>query len=631
MPFSADHLKVIVKIETAVLRGGLFAMAMPRGSGKTTLCETACLWAMTGGYHPFVYLIGNSEDAALAMLGNLKSELSNNDALAGDYPEICYPIRALENQARRCLGQLHHGAPTHVAWLADGLTLPMIPGSRAGGSIVRATGLTGNIRGAVHTTADGRSIRPSLVILDDPQTDQSARSLSQCVQRETIIAGAVLGLAGPGKRIAAVMPCTVIQADDLADRLLNHKLHPDWQGERTRLVYSFPTAQSLWDEYAIRRAEGLASGGDAREATEFYRTNREAMDKGALVAWEHRHFPNELSAIQHAMNLQLRDPRAFWSEYQNDPLPDDTGERDALTAAQIAGKVNGHDRGVIPHSASRLTMFVDVQKPALFWLLCAWEDDFTGYIVAYGTEPERGQAYFTLREIKRTLAVATPKAGLEGSIYAGLERLAARTIGVEWRRDDGTTLRVDRCLIDANWGQSTDVVYQFCRQTSHAANVTPSHGKYIGAASMPMGHYQRKRGDRIGLNWRIPVGTGKRAVRYVLFDTNFWKSFINSRLRVAMGDPGCLSLFGRQPEGHRLLADHLTAEFSVKTEGRGRTVDEWRLRAPGLDNHWFDCLVGCAVAASMGGAALQGTGGGAAAPSSGRKRISLAALAAKAR
>ena len=34
LPWSDDHLRVIAKIEQAVLRGGLFAMAMPRGSGK---------------------------------------------------------------------------------------------------------------------------------------------------------------------------------------------------------------------------------------------------------------------------------------------------------------------------------------------------------------------------------------------------------------------------------------------------------------------------------------------------------------------------------------------------------------------------------------------------------------------
>ena len=32
------------------------------------------------------------------------------------------------------------------------------------------------------------------------------------------------------------------------------------------------------------------------------------------------------------------------------------------------------------------------------------------------------------------------------------------------------------------------------------------------------------------------------------------------------------------PEMHRLLADHVTAEYRVRTEARGRVVDEWRLR-----------------------------------------------------
>ena len=73
-----------------------------------------------------------------------------------------------------------------------------------------------------------------------------------------------------------------------------------------------------------------------------------------------------------------------------------------------------------------------------------------------------------------------------------------------------------------------------------------------------------------------------------------------------MGDRGCLSLFGDSPDQHRLLAEHLSAEYRVKTEGRGRTVDEWKMRPERGDNHWFDGLVGCAVAASMQGVSWQG-------------------------
>ena len=124
---------------------------------------------------------------------------------------------------------------------------------------------------------------------------------------------------------------------------------------------------------------------------------------------------------------------------------------------------------------------------------------------------------------------------------------------------------------------------------------------------MPYSEHKRKPGERVGLNWRIPNVRGKRAVRHVLFDANYWKSFIQARLCVAMGDRGCLSLFGTKPDQHRLFAEHLTAEYRVKTEGRGRTVDEWKIRPEQPDNHWLDCLVGCAVAGSMQGAMLFGT------------------------
>jgi hypothetical protein len=40
LPWSPDHLKVIEKIEQAVLKGGLFALAMPRGSGKALALDT---------------------------------------------------------------------------------------------------------------------------------------------------------------------------------------------------------------------------------------------------------------------------------------------------------------------------------------------------------------------------------------------------------------------------------------------------------------------------------------------------------------------------------------------------------------------------------------------------------------
>jgi len=605
LQWSGDHLKVIEKIEQAVLHGGLFALAMPRGSGKTSLCETACLWAILYGHREFVCLIGSDEKSALEMLESIKMELDSNDLLLADFPEAVYPIQKLDGIAHRANGQLYHGERTHIGWTAKEIVLPTIPGSTASGAIIRVAGITGRIRGMKYKRPDGRSVRPSLVVIDDPQTDESARSPSQCQNREAVLAGAVLGLAGPGHKIAGVMPCTVISRHDMADNILDRDKHPEWQGERTKMVYSFPRSEKLWAEYEHIRAEDLKAERGLARATAFYVAHRDAMDDGARVAWPARHHPDEASALQHAMNLKFQDEAAFFAEYQNEPL-DAVIEEGILTADQIAKKTNGMERRILSIGATHLTAFIDVQQKLLFWIVTAWDDEFTGFVVDYGAYPDQGKGYFTLRETRRTLERAAPRAGMEGAIYAGLETLMETILGKEWRRDDGAMMRVERCLIDANWGQSTDVVYQFCRQSRFAPILLPSHGKYVGASSIPFLEYTRKKGDRVGHNWRIPNVRGKRAVRHVIYDTNYWKSFIHSRLAVPMGDPGCLSLFGRSPETHRLFAEHLTAEYKVRTEGRGRVVDEWKAKPSQLDNHWFDGIVGCAVGASIQGVSLPG-------------------------
>jgi len=269
-------------------------------------------------------------------------------------------------------------------------------------------------------------------------------------------------------------------------------------------------------------------------------------------------------------------------------------------------------------------MFVDVQANLLFFVVAAWEDDFTGYVIDYGTFPDQRRPYFTLRDARLTLSVATRASGLEGAIYAGLDALTRELLGREWKRDDGAAMKIERCLIDANWGSSTDVVYQFCRQSAYGSVVMPSHGRFVGASSQPFSEYKRRPGDRIGHNWRMPNVQGRRAVRHVVYDTNFWKTFVHARLAVPMGERGCLSLFGDSAEAHRLFADHLSAEYRVKTEGRGRTVDEWKLRPERSDNHWLDGVVGCAVAASMQGVVLAGTG--AADAFTRRQRVSFAEL-----
>jgi hypothetical protein len=74
--------------------------------------------------------------------------------------------------------------------------------------------------------------------------------------------------------------------------------------------------------------------------------------------------------------------------------------------------VNGHARGLeVPLGCSRLTMFVDVQGKALFYLVAAWEDDFTGYVIDYGTEPDQKAGVLHAPGRAADARGASPRAG----------------------------------------------------------------------------------------------------------------------------------------------------------------------------------------------------------------------------
>ena len=97
----------------------------------------------------------------------------------------------------------------------------------------------------------------------------------------------------------------------------------------------------------------------------------------------------------------------------------------------------------------------------------------------------------------------------------------------------------------------------------------PCKGLGIGAGRKPMSEWPKKRGEKLGLNWRVRLGVNDRSLRHVAIDTNFWKAFVHERLAVKIGGKGCLTLWGNKGSIHRLFAEHLTNEFYSVTTGNG--------------------------------------------------------------
>lgn len=596
MAWSEDHLDVIRTIQNTVLSGGQYALAMPRGSGKTSIVLWACIWAILNGLQQYIVLIGATASAAEGLLKQIKDELETNELLIADYPEVCYVISRLEGVNQRRL--LFNGEPVKMTFTNKKIVLPNLPDSISSGSVIGVAGLTGSIRGLNHRLPDGRKIRPGMVLLDDPQTDTSAVKPGQCDKRERLIIGAVLGLAGPGKKIAAVMCCTVIATNDLSDRFLDHEKHPEWHGKRTALLKKFPKLEGdqleLWMAYAEERQRGLDADDDGAAANAFYLAHRIALDAGFVAAWAERKLSSEVSAIQHAMNLYFTDKYAFFAEYQNDPSGAET-EEGALTPTVIMSRVHGFARGVVPPGCVVLTAGIDVQGDLLYWVVVAWEANFTGYIIDYGSYPDQKRPYYTNNDARKTLSREFKGASREGRIYQGLTSLCTELLTRDFTKPDGEVQRIERCFIDQGFEAKT--VRKFAAEAvNFRTQIMPSKG-----SGKPLRPNQNNKIDQ-GEGWAIPPVAAGRIARECTYDSSMWTTFIRNRFGVVPGQRGSLTLWheANNPRAHALLADHIDAEVKVGVEidNYGERRDKWELRPGRPDNHLGDGVKMAAVAAA---------------------------------
>lgn len=617
-----DHLRVLDLVQTAIVTGGQTAVAMPRGSGKTTILERAALWAILYGLVRYLLLIAATARMAKKSLARLKLILESNPLLCADFPEVCIPVKALGRIPQRARGQMCQGVPTLMQWTNEVIVLPTIAGSVASGAVLQTGALLTAVRGAQHVMADGTVLRPDCCLVDDPQTRATAKSDVQIQDRLDMIGGDLLGCAGPGKKIRVLIACTIIRPGDAAHRLLNRGEFPDFHGITTKLVDRMPdeVAMSLWDRWNEIREDCLRDDVPIDAAHDFYQQHRSAMDAGSDLPWPQRTYEDYVSPLEAAMELYYKNRLAFFSEYQNDPAA--AQPKAALPTspvpdvALLCTLTSGYARGLVPKAAGVVTGFIDVHGDVLFYSVCGWTDFGGGWVLDYGTWPEQPHRHF-VKSGAKSLAKQYPGDSPEAQIRAGIDHLVAQLCLREWPVDGGGVARLRQLLVDANWGERTDLVYAALRESAYAATVLPSHGKYIGPLQTPIRDWARREGDRIGDNWRVSRNQAKRTIRAVVFDANYWKSWTATRLSRPAGSTDRLVVYDAPRaesalKHHGLWAEHLHAEQAelVTNETRQKSLVAWALREKHLDNHWWDCLVGCAVAGSIAGVKLRVTGSG---------------------
>ena len=171
--WSPDHLAVLAKIKEAIDKGGHFALAMPRGHGKTTILKWALLYVMLTGKRRYVVVVAATAELAGALTDFVRAQLIENPTLLEHYPHVCHYAKATEGKAIKAKYMLRRDfKPLGLGWGKATLILPTPMGRDApypsDGAVLEGHGLTGAIRGKWRDDKAGKVMRPDFVLLDDP-------------------------------------------------------------------------------------------------------------------------------------------------------------------------------------------------------------------------------------------------------------------------------------------------------------------------------------------------------------------------------------------------------------------------------------------------------------------------------
>lgn len=582
---------------------------------NTTLSERLLLKCALTGEVNYTVLFAASGQMADNSIDALRQAIAENDRLADDYPEVCVPVRELENTPQRANTQKASGnrhdngepyemAELHYTWCGQELIFPKTPGSPSAGSIIATRGLDAAVRGLKK-----RGKRPKLALIDDPDTEDTSRSEEQADKLSRRIDAAIGGLGGQKRGIGRVLLTTLQSRIAVSYRYTDPKQKPSFKGRRYRYLITPPNRMDLWDEYVMMRQEDLQQrdehGTDldphCRRSHNFYATRKDEMDAGAVVSNENRYDPTllpdgsqtELSALQHYFNEVARiGPEAVATELDNNPPEETAVVESGITPHRIQKQVSGLPRKMIPNGCTVLTQGIDVRKVALHWVVRAWKPDGTGYVVDYGIHEVVGTTYGS-------------DEGVDAAVTKAIIARMTELKETDYRTEEGGVIPVDLTLVDAGW--RTDAVYAACLKIGTGIMPIMGFGKSSGCTQANFhDHFKRTADKKPGDGWFM---SRKGNIWLVCSDADRWKAWEHDRWMTSPDKAGCLFVWGIPHEdpsrvssdqkGHIGYAHHITNEREVEEPIRGQLVRKWKLKSD--NNHYLDASCYANVAANMRG------------------------------
>lgn len=619
--------EMIEAIRHAIVKGDDQALAASRGEGKTKIAERLLLKYSLQGAIKLSVLFAATGSGAEDSLDAIKGEIEENDKLAEFYPEVCVPVRALENTPNRAHyqqvsgdrhdnGKPYEAANSKFSWCGQQIVFPVVPGSPSAGAIIATRGLDAAVRGL-----NKRNRRVDVAIIDDPDTEDSARSEDQAAKLMARIDRAIGGLGGQQRGVGRVVITTLQSRIAVSFQLTDAAQKPSMKGRRFRFMLQRPERMDLWEQYIQLRKEDWhneRNGEPTTHARELYEANRAAMDAGAIVANPYRHYPDQLSAIQFYFDEWARKNEGYvLTELDNDPPEDEgiseSGINPRLVQMQVATRPtpeiidgelrNGYVRGEIPPGCTVLVHGVDVGKWWLHWVVRAFKPDGTGYTIDYG----RQNVYDTKFKSEE---------GLDRAIRREILRRVAEFRDMAYSQQ----IRESLTLVDS--GYRTEAVYAACLEAG--LGVMPIKGIGMSAGTAERGRFvdvmKRTRDKQPicdGVFYSTVREPGQPTFKLVCASADQWKAWEHDRWMTAQDKPGCMFVYGEKSQDGKTLttdqrehghyAHHICAEVEVEDVVKGGLVRKWKSK--NKENHWLDASYYADVAAAIKGVRVIGVAG----------------------
>ena len=593
LQFGKDHRFIIQSVVDIATRGGKQAIAAPRGRGKSEVVKGLLVYLVAARLSRFIVAMAATTPLANRLFQDFKRKIANNDLLLEDFPEICWPVRCLEGAPQRAARQHVDGKLTRIVWASNYISLAYVPDSPYGGVKMAYSGLDAAFRGL---NIDGD--RPDLIVVDDPETKESANSEMQIEDRETMLNQDIAGLVGQDSTMGVAITSTVQNCYCLSARLTDPKILPAYNGKRFGLIESWPKNLELWDEYvSTRRANQQAGDAHGMGAVEFYLANRASMDEGVVMISDHYNQVETedgrqtvYSAIQQAYN-KIADTSlsAFKTEYQNDPDPEEEPETLNLKPGRIASQLSRIERGRLPEDDVFSFVGIDIGKHSIHWVKIASTRNATIWITDYGKEDVYG------------LTENSSERAIELAILKSLNQFADS--------DVFKTAQPLLALVDS--GYCKESIYEFCKSAGRP---------FFPVKGVESNQFRQKKESKEYQPFLEAYSHRMIEAKYgeiwlYIINGEYWKKWGQERFLVdAFIDdtriPGSAAIFD-PPEGskkfHLKFSQQLVSESEQLVPVNGKENKRVWIVHDRRNNHWLDAYGYACAAAGCAGIRIVGS------------------------